>query len=455
MKKSILEACLEQRGEQSSDITLHLNVLERQCGWIIGKQGSTIRNLQEKYDVKIFVPRAADDSDSHPNRRVKVRISARLACYESAVLAKREIERICRNLAREDFIPASSTNVKLLYVDGMNFATSHFFVDTYDWSLDKVEQRVQQFAKASESDNIEMVVFFYSERLHENLKEWTSRRKEEVANTFRNCPLSMSQILGELFEKNNVRVKYSKESHGLDSLVAYAKMNNAAILSGNKKAALLKHEQDVYADFEVKDTVLMLLPRKIVVDATKQLEVMDSPECFTVFDVIRHLDTKQHLYRRGSASPLTKYTGNPHEVARPYRQILYYDIFGEDFEVVEEFPTWDAETETANLSTRNQLVKADRNQELYAYKDDPKYVFATLFPKEYQHSFLPEAENGGDWYQHVHSCISVIVEIYCWFSPAEGKPRRSFLEEMRKAEKWCREDAIEHPFGENAEQVIK
>ena len=121
-------------------------------GLIIGRKGDTIREIQARTGSAVQLPKASHSYVS----MVDVRIIGG-DCEEALKLIKRVTNG--KQLQPRFEGTEISSDVRKIYVDVLNFVDSHFFVDVDDWAIEPVQRRVNEFADASRSGNIELCIF--------------------------------------------------------------------------------------------------------------------------------------------------------------------------------------------------------------------------------------------------------------------------------------------------------
>ena len=317
-----------------------------------------------------------------------------------------------------------------LYVDALNFGRS--FLDGPVLSgrdLVEAERCVADFVAAAYATGIDDLVAFIDAGsvTAEAQNKWRSRREREVRMGERSVPHAWSTLLGDMFRRAGVDVYYSLEADNDDTLAAYADANDADVLSADQDFFRYEgHRYRVFRKFVVRRGRLILIPAEF--NAARHMEIQRRallldplPECMRVPetatapfipDLIR-----DHYYRRGTPSPLTRALGfNPHQRARPLRRALYQQLFVSGIVIHEEMPAWDPEAEDVVWLTAAVEGWPDHSaagDSWYTYlHGDPFRAFECLFPLEARGGEPPVVGVAPSvWAQHCFACRTVVYEV--------------------------------------------
>lgn len=90
---------------------------------------------------------------------------------------------------------------KLLYVDGLNYASTRFFVSPSHWDVAIAAENVTNFVAAAKASGFSLKVFLDAAIPSEEAqKKWIDRREREVRSEKRNVPHGMNLMTAELFK---------------------------------------------------------------------------------------------------------------------------------------------------------------------------------------------------------------------------------------------------------------
>lgn len=426
-------------------------------GLVLGKQKKTLRELEIQSRCKITI--------MHPYRlRIEGETPSVALDLISSILKGKRL--------RESFEGVAPTKGRI-YMDVLNFASSHFFVDSDDWTIAPVMKRVEEFCNACKKANIELRIFIDVVREEKALKKWYTRMTRNVKEGNRGVPQHISGFLGQMFHKAGVLVCYATEVNNDDTLASYAYHDDAAILSEDQDYMFYYRPEDFneaikrpkpmtrpiafqqYTDFKLNSETLELQmkmkdpnvsgsfqcdPCVVQLDPLPKYTTPEQPDISWV-----GLVKNNREYRGGAPSPLVRKLGfNPYITIRSLRQGLYHFIFkdhrreGDQVQVREEFPVWIATTQTVDFESITVNVPAVLERDTMELLQDPKRAFQHFFPRECEEGNPPEEVNEQDWYRHVHGCKVIVVEICTtsWRLDGTDGPKPTFLDTMIESETW-------------------
>ena len=125
------------------------------------------------------------------------------------------------------------------------------------------------------------------------------------------------------------------------------------------------------------------------------------------------LDYQSHFpfLGRFAKHTLVRFFGyNPHEIIRPVRSALYFELFGSDTQssihsIIEEYPVWNATKGIAEFLEEPVPIPKQRDCLLYHMAWTPKnkvfeYFFSGLIPEK-----KSEAVSTENWFKHPYPRI--------------------------------------------------
>ena len=424
-----------------------LQVPSNKVGLIIGKRGETIRSLQAKTGCRIQTP-SRQDQQQHGGGSTSTTITFSGGNVEEAIMLVNKI--VYPDQATFEEIKLEVT--KKLYVDILNFASSHFFVDPNDWSILPALDRVQSFVEVARNSGIELCIFIDAVRTEEALDKWHDRMTKAVIQGKRNVPQNISGIMGEMCFRAGCEVRYSTEINNDDTLASHAAHDHAAILSGDKdflryvNADKSPSNLVIYSNFQVNDNRLLLQKREYI-ELEGKRTLLTTPPTYHRHDVDENIwvhELKHHkCFRGGAPTPLVRALGfNPYITMRPLRMCLYRELLiksadGEKVDPIsirEEFPIWDELLNSVQFPVEILALPEKDDLKLLELSVNPKLAFEFFFPRESNQRTPPkDSISSNDWYRHCHGCKVIIIEVCCYF-PANKT--LSFLDTLIASEKW-------------------
>ncbi|CAF0848131.1 unnamed protein product [Didymodactylos carnosus] len=265
---------------------------------------------------------------------------------------------------------------RLLYVDALNYG-KRFFRGRNHWNVIAVRDEVDKFVTGARQSGYEVTAFLDAEiKTKEAHKKWRRRREDEVRKGWRDMPQGFTAILGDAFIENGIKVLYSLDADGDDTLAAYAQEDGADILSADQDFfRYVGHTYSVYTNFVVRQG-------KLTLKRAKKNEQRKISERLFPANLPKTQSSVSYLtasvYERGAPSPLVYLYGNPHVIIRPLRQALYARL--QKTEPIKEiFPVWNWEHEIVDW-TDDDIVA---DPWFDALLERPYKAVKQFFPKEY------------------------------------------------------------------------
>jgi hypothetical protein len=212
-------------------------------------------------------------------------------------------------------------------------------------------------------------------------------------------PQSCNVLLGDMFRKLGVEVRYSHEADNDDTIIAHAYAKQACILSGDHD--MFRYDYDgprisVFEDFQIKNGKLILLTHQNPTSTASRRPII-SPPPQTKSKM--HDWTYSRVYLRGSPSPLTRNLGNLHLMLRPLRQAVYHQF---QISVKETFPVWNG----TGVSWDESMVAPDPTL-LELLSKNPLEVVKHFFTSLTR----PDDFTVDDWHNHLWAVHAVVFEI--------------------------------------------
>ena len=163
---------------------------------------------------------------------------------------------VCLHCHEIKDIYASAPNLKikpkLLYIDGLNYAT-RIFPRGRKWSCKAAFGFVRGWVTAARASSCEPKVFLDDANLsYEAKAKWKRRIEKDIRRTDRNVPQGTGSLIGDMFRAVGVDVVYSREADNDDTIVFHAHADGAAILSSDKDMFRYDSNCVVYSAFHIE-----------------------------------------------------------------------------------------------------------------------------------------------------------------------------------------------------------
>ena len=311
--------------------------------------------------------------------------------------------------------------VRKLYIDGLNFTGDFGFVSK-KWSIARPFKIIEHFIQTAKSSGFELKVFIDAGiETEETMKKWISRREAEVQGEYRDVPQSSNFLMGEIFSSFGVEVYFSPPDADCDDCLAtHAQHDGADIMSNDKDFfRYIGRKYKIYNTFEIVQDKLVLYEKP-----TPKEHQMSSPRKIPKKPQISNVKYPgltnlfvNHLYQRGSPSPLVKLLGNPHKKLSGLRCTLYHKL-GIASEVTERWP----EFQHGKVVWHVEKVKpSPKHAEIF--ECDPNDTYGKLFGGER----IPNEVEEWEAYNHQLACKTIIYELYAIW---HGRSLMSYMDDI-------------------------
>lgn len=217
----------------------------------------------------------------------------------------------------------ASTSNDLLYIDLLNF-WEHFFPRN-DWNLIRAHERVKAFIEAAKASGYNISCFIdHSNSTEEADAKWRSRREDDIKGGRREVPIKLSTFLGDMFRKENIPLHYSDGTDNDDTLAAFAEIDGAIVLSGDKD--FFRYEGSTFRLF---DTVSVEEGRMVLTQKRKAANIRDKASTRSLLTekpstLAYPTYTLGEKFLMGTPSPLTRQLNmSTNRVLTPLRHTVF------------------------------------------------------------------------------------------------------------------------------------
>ena len=302
----------------------------------------------------------------------------------------------------------------LLYIDLLNI-WSEFF-PSYDWNLLRARDRVKNFVEAAKNTGYRISCFIdYFNSTEEADEKWKSRRVADITNGQRGVPIKMHVLLGDMFRSEGIPLHYSNGTDNDDTLAAFAEIDSAIILSGDKD--FFRYEGST---FRLMDTVQVTEDGRMIL--SQKRKNVSSPSSVRSLlrekpSTLSYPEYSGDKFKMGSTSPLTRQLNmSTYRILSPLRHTVFVI---EGLESLEEmYPEWDE---------KDQRVRWVQ-QMVYPVKDDkcvvmlnagsPIPALSYFFPSEFDSAGAalpcPASISPKQWVKHCSCLRTSVYELFLW-----------------------------------------
>ena len=312
---------------------------------------------------------------------------------------------------------AGTVNGDLLYIDLLNI-WSQFF-PSHDWNLFRARDRVKKFVEAACNSGYSISFFIdHSNSTEEADEKWKSRRENDIRSGRRGVPIKMSVLLGDMFLLEGIPLHYSNGTDNDDTLAAFAEIDGAIILSGDKD--FFRYEGST---FRLMDTVQVTEDGTMILSQKRKKEDVisqSSPRCL-LREKPSTLSYPEYtlgdMYIMGSPSPLTRQLNmSTNRILTPLRHTLYAMEGQESLE--EMYPEWDERNQ--RVCWVRQMVCPVKDAECMTLLDagSPIPALSYFFPKEFDEAGAalpcPASISPQLWVKHCSCLRTSVYQLFLW-----------------------------------------
>ena len=313
----------------------------------------------------------------------------------------------------------------LLYIDLLNI-WSQFF-PTHDWNLLRARDRVKKFVEAAYNSGYSISCFIdYSNSTEEATEKWRSRRERDIRSGRRGVPIKFSVLLGDMFRSEGISLHYSNGTDNDDTLAAFAEIDGAIILSGDKD--FFRYEDST---FRLMDTVQVTEDGLMILSQERLKEHVSTPS--STRRLLREKPstlsypeyTLGDKFMMGSPSPLTRQLNmSTNRILTPLRHTVFAMEGVESLE--ESYPEWDEENQCVRWV--EQMVYPVKDAECMSLLEagSPIPALSHFFPNEFDQEGAvlpcPASVSPQLWAKHCSCLRTSVYELFLWAKSVGVEP---------------------------------